>query len=292
MLGAMGCFVANDSCMKLAMSDAPPLQVLAMRGTAATLWCLPLVLVFRQGAHLPKLLDPWILLRSLGELFAILCFIFGLRAMPIADITAIYQIAPLIVLMAGAWIWGDRIGVARWVLIMIGIAGALLVAQPGSSVASPYAVLGFGTALGAACRDIFSRKVPGGTPALIVSLSTLTTVLGGALIGTLIFEDQVMPPPRVLMLMAIAGFILMCGHATVFMAYRLAPARVVAPFAYGVMVWAVLSGLLVFQDVPNLVAAAGMAVIAAAGLAVVLMEGRTRQGVPASRKPDSQVISS
>ena len=82
--------------------------------------------------------------------------------------------------------------------------------------------------------------------------------------------------------MFIAGFFLMCGHSFVFMAYRMAPARVVAPFNYSFMIWAGLSGLLVFSQVPNALAIAGMVLIMAAGLAVVMLEGRTRQGEPAA----------
>ena len=79
----------------------------------------------------------------------------------------------------------------------------------------------------------------------------------------------------------VAGFFLMCGHSFIYMAYRLSPARVVAPFNYSFMIWAGLSGILVFGHVPNTLAIAGMALIMAAGLAVVFLEGRSRQAAPA-----------
>ena len=95
MLVATGTFVANDSCMKLVMADAPPLQVLAMRGIAACLWCLPLLLVFGYGRQLPHALNRWVVLRSTFECVAIVAFVFALPRMAIADITAIAQISPL-----------------------------------------------------------------------------------------------------------------------------------------------------------------------------------------------------
>jgi drug/metabolite transporter (DMT)-like permease len=70
----------------------------------------------------------------------------------------------------------------------------------------------------------------------------------------------------------------------VFLAYRLAPARVVAPFNYAFMLWAGLSGYLLFNEIPNTLAIAGMMLIMLAGLAVVMLEGRTRQGDPAAIK--------
>ncbi len=280
---ATAAFVANDTCMKLALSDAPPFQVLVMRGIAALLWCLPVILALGLVRELPKAFNHWVVLRSLSEVAAILCFISALGHMPIADVTAIAQIAPFVVLL-GMWLFfGERVGGLRLGLVGLGITGALLVAQPGGETASPFAILGFFTAVGAAGRDILSRKVPARTPALVVTFSTLLIVMLGAVLMSILFETQVQPTFRHGWLMFIAGFFLMCGHALVFMAYRVAPARVVAPFNYSFMIWAGLSGLLVFGDVPNGLALAGMGLILAAGLAVVLLEGRTRQGetVPA-----------
>ena len=275
---ATAAFVANDTCMKLALSDAPPFQVLVMRGIAALLWCLPVILAMGLIRELPKAFNHWVVLRSLSEVAAILCFISALGHMPIADVTAIAQIAPLVVLL-GMWLFfGERVGGLRLGLVGLGITGALLVAQPGGETASPFAILGFFTAVGAAGRDILSRKVPARTPALVVTFSTLLIVMLGAVLMSILFETQVQPTFRHGWLMFIAGFFLMCGHALVFMAYRVAPARVVAPFNYSFMIWAGLSGLLVFGDVPNGLALAGMGLILAAGLAVVLLEGRTRQG--------------
>lgn len=273
-----GAFVANDSCMKLALADAPPFQVLIMRGVAACLWCLPILMILGFGRDLPKAFNRWVLLRSFSEVFAILSFILALAKMPIADVTAIAQTSPLIVLI-GTWaIWGDKIGPLRMLLIGLGITGAILVAQPGGAAASPFAIFGFMCAVGAAGRDIATRKVPPGTPALVVTFSTLLTVMLSAAICSLLFETQVMPTPRHAGLMAIAGFFLMCGHALIFLAYRLAPARVVAPFNYSFLLWAGLSGLVLFDDVPNALAIGGMLLILAAGLGVVMLEGRTRQG--------------
>ena len=281
---ATGAFVANDTCMKLALSDAPPFQVLVMRGIAACLWCLPVVYAMGLIRQLPRAFNPWVVLRSLSEVVAILCFISALGHMPIADVTAIAQIAPLVVLL-GMWLFfGEKVGGLRLGLVGLGITGALLVAQPGGETASPFAIFGFFTAVGAALRDILSRKVPAGTPALVVTFSTLFIVMMSAVLMSLLFETQVQPTFRHGWLMFIAGFFLMCGHAFVFMAYRIAPARVVAPFNYSFMIWAGLSGLLVFGDVPNGLALAGMGLILAAGLAVVLLEGRTRQGETAPAK--------
>jgi drug/metabolite transporter (DMT)-like permease len=284
-LVATGTFVANDTCMKLALADVPPFQVLVMRGVAACLWCLPILILLGHGRQLPKAFNPWVVLRSMCEVVAILCFILALGEMPIADVTAMVQITPLLVLI-GIWLlWGERIGGLRVILIALGITGAILVAQPGGAAASPFAIFGFLTAVGAAGRDIVTRKVPQGVPGLVVAFSTLIIVMTFAIVSSLAFETMVLPTFRHVWLMVIAGFFLMCGHLFIFQAYRLAQARVVAPFTYSFMIWAVISGYVLFSEVPNELAMAGMALILLAGLAVVLLEGRTRQGDPLTSAP-------
>lgn len=275
-LAATGAFVANDTCMKLALADMPPFQVLTLRGIAAIIWCLPLIAALGLLRELPKAFHPWVVLRSVSELVAILCFIMGLSKMNIADVTAIAQIAPLLVLLAMWLIFGEKIGGIRFLLIGLGILGALMVAQPGGSAASPFAIFGFFTAVGVAARDILSRKVPPRTPALAVTFSTLLIVMIGGLAFSLIFETRITPTWNHGLLMLIAGFFLMCGHSFVFMAFRSAPARVIAPFTYSLLIWAGLSSLIVFSAVPNALAVSGMLLIILTGLAIVLLEGRMK----------------
>jgi drug/metabolite transporter (DMT)-like permease len=264
------------------MADAPPLQVLAMRGIAACLWCLPLLLVLGYGRELPHAVNRWVVLRSSFECVAILAFVFALPRMGIADITAIIQTSPLLLLVGAYFLWGERIGPMRWLFIALGITGALMVAQPGSPSASPFAALGFVTAAASALRDLTSRRVDHSIPALVVTFNTLVMVMLCAIAGSLLFEDMVRPTPRHLVLIAMSGFFLMCGHFFIFQAFRLASARVVAPFVYSFTLWAVLSGLLVFGDVPNSLAIAGMFLITATGVAVIIFEGRAERRAAAA----------
>ena len=124
-LVSTGSFVANDTCMKLALSDAPAFQVLVMRGVSSCLWCLPILIIMGHGRQLPEAFHLWVVLRSLCEAFAILCFIIALSHMPIADVTALVQITPLLVLV-GIWLfWGEKVGTLRFLLIFVGISGAI-----------------------------------------------------------------------------------------------------------------------------------------------------------------------
>jgi drug/metabolite transporter (DMT)-like permease len=96
-------------------------------------------------------------------------------------------------------------------------------------------------------------------------------------VGTLAFEDAVMPERWALMLMVLAGALSMAGHLLLYMAYQLGEARTVAPFMYSLTIWAVLAGLFVFGEIPNSLAIAGMALVALAGLAIIWVDGHQRR---------------
>jgi drug/metabolite transporter (DMT)-like permease len=265
-------FVSCDGFLKMMLSDAPPMQTLVMRGLAATVWCFGLLAVMGQLKDLPKALGFWTMMRSLAEVIAVTCFIVALAKVPLASITAIYQIAPLLVLAGASLMWGETVGVARWVLIALGLLGALLVAQPGSDSASPYALLGFGTAIASAVRDLLTRKAAADAPGLVVTFNVIIAVLLVSYFNNQIFEGW-QPIQSITWVYAIgAGLFVMLGHFFVYMSFRYASARTVAPFYYSFTLMAVAVGALIFGEMPNGLALLGIALIVVCGLGVLYFE--------------------
>jgi drug/metabolite transporter (DMT)-like permease len=282
MAAATGAFVINDTMMKLATVGLPPLQVLFMRGIAATLWCLPLVLLLGYGRQLHRVFDRWVLLRNAFELGAVMLFVVALAQMPIADITAIGQITPLVFILGMALILREKIGGVRTALIALGFAGALLVAQPTGQGISIYAIFGFASAVLCAARDIAGRKVPADLPGWILAFCAILMVMTGAGIVSAFTEQWLMPGLHHIALLFGAGFFLMFGHFCLFTAYRVGDAGSVAPFYYMFSVWALISGAVVFQTLPNTLAITGIAFILASGLLIVLLDSRKRRLLPAA----------
>ena len=277
MVIAMGMFVSSDSCMKLALANAPLGQLMLMRGLSSVVICLGLIIALGQADQLKRMFNRWLIGRGLLEIVANVSFTLGLGFIAIADLVAIAQTAPLFVLL-GAWVFrGEKPGGIRMSLILVGLAGALLVAQPGGGAASSYAMLAFLCPIAAATRDLITPRAPRDVPPLVATL-TLLVILGAAGgIGTLAFEAPVMPQGREILLMLAAGTLLVGGHYLLYVAYRMADARTVAPFMYTLTIWAVLSSVILFGDIPNDLAIAGMVLVALAGLAVIWFDGRQRR---------------
>jgi drug/metabolite transporter (DMT)-like permease len=265
-------FVSCDSFLKLMLLDVPPLQSLVLRGLTATAWCFALLIAMGQLKDLPKALGFWTVMRSLAEVVAVTCFILALANVPLATVTAIYQVAPLLVLAGASFIWGEKVGVVRWLLIAIGLLGALLVAQPGSDAASPFALLGFVTAFASAGRDLLTRKASADVPGLVVTFNVIVAVLLASFLNNQFFEGW-QPIKNITWAYAAgAGFFVMLGHFFVYMSFRHASAQTVAPFYYSFTLIAVAAGALLFGEFPNALAMVGIALIIFCGLGVLYFE--------------------
>jgi drug/metabolite transporter (DMT)-like permease len=280
MVVSTGSYVVNDTLMKLATEGLPPYEVLLLRGVAASLWGLPLLFVLGYAAKLPLLFERRVLGRNLAETAAILCYIVALAQLPIADASALGQITPLLVLLGASLLFRERIGGVRMALIGLGFIGALLVAQPTMNGISIYAVLALANAVLCAVRDIAGRRIAAEIPGMIVAMSAVVVVLIGAGGMHLATEQWVMPGLHHLLLLLGSGFFLIFGHFFIFMAYRVGPTGVVAPFYYFFTLWAVISGLVVFNQFPNPLAISGMALVVLSGLAVVYLDNRRRKPMP------------
>ena len=277
MVVSMGSFVASDSCMKLAMENAPLFELMLMRGVVSLTVCLGLILAVGQAGSIPRMFDKWLVARGVLETIANLSFILALGFIAIADLTAIVQTCPLFVLL-GAWAFrGEQLGGQRLFLILLGIAGAMLVAQPGSGAVSPLAGLAFITAIASAVRDLLTPNVPNGMPPLVAALTVITVLTLTGLGGMLAFEAPVMPGMGDVLLMIVSGTMAVAGHLLLYLTYRLGEARTVAPFMYTLTIWAVLSGLVVFGEIPNTLAIAGMVLVMLAGLAIIWLDGQQRR---------------
>ena len=165
----------------------PPYEVLVLRGTAATLWGIPLLLALGYGRQIALMFDKRVLLRNLFELVAILAYVVALANMQIADATALGQVTPLLLLLGASILFRERIGGVRMALIGLGFIGALMVAQPTMQGISVYALLALANAvLSRGARPRRARGSRREVPGMIVAISAVVVVLIGAGIAHLV----------------------------------------------------------------------------------------------------------
>ncbi|MCQ0987102.1 DMT family transporter [Jiella marina] len=278
MLCATGFFVIADTVMKLATEELPPYEVLFLRSVAASLTCAVLVTVRGEWGSISGVFDLNALLRAMGETLCTLCYVLALALLPIADMIAIIQTTPLLVVLGAALLLRERIGATRTSLALVGFSGALLVAQPGATGVNPAILLAFGAATLGAVRDLAGRNVPARIPVSVVNLSTLVILSAAA--GAMSLSVETWTPPKIghVASLGLAGMLVALGHVGLLLAYRLGRPASVAPFFYSFALWGVLAGIVVWGTAPNGPALAGIALICGSGAAIVLLEqGRKRE---------------
>jgi drug/metabolite transporter (DMT)-like permease len=274
MLAATASFVVCDTFMKLVTSDLPPFEVLFLRGVAASLACGLLLIPFGDWRAISSAVHLRPLLRAGAETMSVLCYIVALSRLPIADVIAIMQTAPLFLILAIAFLRREPVGAARVVLVILGFAGGVLVAQPGPDGISSAALLAFASAVLIAARDLIGRGVPARIPVMVVTFATNVMVMAVAGAMSAGFESWRAPTGRHLAFLGFAGLFVTLGHVGLLLAYRLGRTAAVAPFFYSFALWGVFSGVFVFGALPNTLALAGIALIAGSGVAIVLIDRR------------------
>jgi drug/metabolite transporter (DMT)-like permease len=284
MLAATALFVVADSVMKLVIEHLPPFEVLFLRSIAASVACAALVTWRREWPAVSGAGNRYALLRAGGETLCTLCYVVALALLPIADVIAILQTTPLLVVVGAALLLRERIGPARAGLALAGFAGALMVAQPGGDGVSAAVLLAFAAALLGAGRDLAGRSVPARIPVTVVNFATMLmlTVAAGAM--SLAVESWTPPDGRHIASLGLAGLLVTLGHLGLLLAYRLGHPASVAPFFYSFALWGVVAGLVVWGTLPDALSLAGIALIAGSGIAIVLLDRRrtrTRIGLRA-----------
>ncbi|MFO1056753.1 MAG: DMT family transporter [Dongiaceae bacterium] len=214
------------------------------------------------------------LARAAMLLAATAAMFVGLRFLPLADTYAITAAAPLIVAALAGPTLGERIGGGQWLTILCGFLGVLVVIRPGLGMVSWAAVFPLLMATANAGYQLLTRLLSGGE-------RTATTMFYTSLVGSVLMSAAmplVWQPPDLQgwALMALMGGAAFVGQLLLFLAFRFAPAPVVAPFAYSSILWATIFGYLVFGDVPDGGTLLGAAIIVGSGL-VLLVQGRRQR---------------
>ncbi len=266
MSGAMAGFVANDTLMKMASADVSLFQALTIRGLFATLFIG--LYAWRSGKLFTPIAGPdrkTIGLRTIGEIGATLCFLTALFNMPLANVTAILQAAPLAVTLGASIFLGDRVGWRRYSAIGAGFIGVLIIVRPGAEGFNAFACLALIAVLFIVLRDLTTRRLSPEVPSIKVALITsiAITVIGAAASPTQPWNP--VPLGTLALLAGAAGFLIF-GYLFSVMTMRVGEVAFVTPFRYTVLLWAIVLGYFVFDEVLDTPAAIGSAVIIVTGL--------------------------
>jgi drug/metabolite transporter (DMT)-like permease len=243
-------------------------QLLWLRACAALLVLLPMA--WRQRVAFARLERPWLqLLRAVLSTLEVAAFFLATVYLPLADVVTYYLACPIFVTALSAMVLRERVGWRRWSAVLIGFVGVLIALRPSAQTVSWPALIALSGSLSFAVLMLITRSLRATPDIVLASSQFIGTFALGALMSPF---GWVRPSLGSLGLFAAAGCISVCALLCVNRSLKLAPASVVVPYQYSMIVWAVIFGYFVFGDVPHPATILGAAIIIGAGLYIFLRE--------------------
>jgi drug/metabolite transporter (DMT)-like permease len=269
-----------DVSAKLAAQGGVPVgQITTARFVVQGALMLPIVLIMRLSWAVSLRIAIMVTLRALWLILSTYSFVSGIAVMPVADALAIAFVEPFIVLILGAYLFGDAVGPRRIGACIVGFCGALLVIQPSIAVFGWVALWPLGTAFFFSFYMLTTRAMSAQVHPVTMQLHT--SLAGAAICLPLMWAfdgsgiaplDAVMPVGLMWLWLFGVGFWAALSHICMTYALKFAPSATLAPLHYSEIVVAVALGYAVFGDFPNPMTWAGIAVIVASGLYLIHRE--------------------
>ena len=266
----MTLLAAGDAVIRI-MGEAMTVgQIIAIRGSVVI--ALIALLMAWRGISFGRaqIFNRWSLYRGCAEMVSTYCFFLSLQLIPIATSTTVVFIFPVLLTLVSIPLYGEKVGVFRWIAVLMGFTGVILVAAPDGGDFNMALLLPFATALALVARDLLTRKIPATIEAPQVTLTTaivttffgfMTVPLGWGSMGTL--EWALVPLSAILVALSFTLYI---------SAIRKGELSIIAPAQYLVILWASFWGALIWQEWPGVNAILGGGLIIAAGCLIIWRE--------------------
>ena len=272
MSAAVVVFIFNDALIKLAAESLPSVQAIGVRGLFATLWCGLALLVTGTWRKIAWAAHPRVVFRSMLEAGSAITYLIALFHIPFAIASAVNLSTPLVLTVLAVLILKENVRWRRWSAVILGFVGVLLVIQPHPGDLNAWTWLALAGTMIGCFRDIFVRFLPIGIPTLVVSFSTALMVAVVSCGWSLIEGWQPMSAEAIGFIVA-SSLLLAMGYQFVVIALRSrGEFSVIGAFRYSSILWALAIGVVVWGEVPNGLAMAGIAVIVASGLYILHRE--------------------
>lgn len=288
----------GDALAKLIGQSVPLGQMILIRFAVQAVVLIPLVLATRRIWRMSGRVLRLTLLRTVMHIIGIGAMFTALQYLELADAVAIAFVMPFIMLLLGKYVLGEEIGVRRLLACVVGFCGTLMVIQPSFAEVGWPALWPLLVAVNFALFMLVTRQIAKETDP--IGLQAVSGVMACAILLPIELYGTRLGWHEVVTLIPLSsyewslllsiGIIGTCAHLLMTWSLRFAPSATLAPMQYLEIPIATLFGWLMFKDLPDNLAAAGICVTIVAGLYIILREGRmARSGAAAKRGKVSAV---
>ena len=273
MLIAMAGFTMEDLFMKKLSVNLSTGQILITFGIGSSLAFAIMAKIKGYNLTSKVFWTKGMVIRQFAEGIAAVAFITALTLIPLSTVAAVFQATPLVLTMGAAFFLGETVGWRRWLAIIIGLIGVLIIIRPGMDSFDPNVSFVLIAVLFVTIRDLITRKLPSNVPSTIVSFQAfLSLIFAGGLLTTLDAQKFVSLVDYQVYYI-IGGVIFgVIGYYCIVAATRIGEAGVVTPFRYSRLLFAIIIGYFVFNERPDILTLFGASIVIMTGIYTVWRE--------------------
>ena len=269
---AFGSFATHDALIKLLGGQYTVFQIMFF---SVLFSFIPMTMALTADTTVANLRPrhPWLVaIRTITMITAMVSAFIAFTRLPLAQTYALLFATPLLITALSIPFLGERVGVRRWIAVVVGLVGVVIVLRPGAVPLELGHFAAMVASLAAAISSIMVRRAgPEERSAVLILYPMLANILLMAMILPWVYVPM---PFTDLALFATVGLLATLGQFLIVAAYKTAPAARVAPMQYSQILWAVPYGFIMFGDVPDIWVGVGSLVIIASGLFIVWRENQ------------------
>ena len=222
------------------------------------------------------------LFRCLMGLIALVAIVIALRKLPLAVVVSLSFAAPLFITVLSIFLLSEKVGLFRWGAVLIGFIGVIVISEPGFDQMNIYYLLPLIFCIGMAFVTITIRKLSTSEPIWLISIFfTITISIAGLFTISMGWK---MPDLKDFILLALIG--VTGGSANLFLtqSYKLSEVSLVAPLKYLSLVFAVIFGYLIWNEVPTFKTLIGASLVIFASLIIFRREIYHKEKIPSTTR--------
>lgn len=272
MVAAMASFALSDLFIKYATRTMPVAEVILYMALLGTL--IFAALTRRAGLPVlsPLFFQRTVLMRNTAEVIGATCMLAALASASLSLVASITQAMPLVVTAGAAIFLGHRVGPRRWIAVLVGLAGVLLILRPGALEVSAGALFAIGATLGLGARDVITRLVPPGIANVQLATYAFAVMIPVGLVLVALSPGTDRPGAIETAHVVAATLSAAVAYYAITAAMRIGDVAAVSPFRYTRLLFALLLAMIFLGERPDLLTLVGAAIVIGSGLFVLLRE--------------------
>ena len=222
--------------------------------------------------------------RCFAGIIALIAIVIALRELPLAVVVSLSYAAPLFITVLSIFLLSEKVGIFRWIAVLIGFAGVLVISEPGFNELNYLYILPIVFCFGMAFVTITIRKLSSSEPVWLISIFFTLTITFVSLF-TIPF-GWILPNFKDFILLALIGVTGGGANLLLTQSYKLSEVSLVAPLKYLSLIFAILFGYFIWDEIPSFKNLVGAAMVITASLIILRREIYYNKKIPSTLRHD------